>query len=411
MAFAALIAAYHHAEDGENSLRALLPMAGRTLLEHQVRRALRAGASHAVVLVGSVPAALASAIDRLRRDKLPVQITKSASDAAGRFHPNEHVMLVADGLIASHACFERMAASEPQSVLAVRDVPENGDFERIDSEKRWGGLALTDPAMLRATADMLGDWDLQSTLLRRMVQRGPRYVMLGADAAIPEASPESVTLADSADVARFAGSRTLDDDAGLAESWPARFIYPPLVSFLGNSALDRAIEPVWLRAAAIALAAVAGIAFWSGWLWSGLALLIASGPISALAHGMDRARLVDPGASRSMTMLLAGAQALALLALGQFFSVETRDSGYVLAAVAAIMLVVFCERERMILRDMERDPGWLGLWLVSADAAIWLLPPLAILGWWDWWPLTVAIYAAASLWVLQDAVRGAVNPH
>ena len=47
-------------------------------------------------------------------------------------------------------------------------------FERIDSAHRWAGLARVDANMLGATAAMLGDWDLQSTLLRRAVQAGAR---------------------------------------------------------------------------------------------------------------------------------------------------------------------------------------------------------------------------------------------
>ncbi|MBC7986317.1 MAG: hypothetical protein H7X93_06555, partial [Sphingomonadaceae bacterium] len=195
MAFAAVIAAYQDAEDGDDRLRALLPMAGRTLLEHQVRRAIRAGASHVVILVERIPAALNAALDRLKRDKLPVEIARDPSDAASRLHPSEDVLLVADGLVASHACFERMAASEAPSLLVVEDVREHEDFERIDAQWRWAGLALTDPDTMRETAAMVGDWDIQSTLLRRIVQRGPRYLTMG-DAEALGGAAERITLAD-----------------------------------------------------------------------------------------------------------------------------------------------------------------------------------------------------------------------
>jgi hypothetical protein len=42
VALSALIAALHESDGGDESLIALLPVAGRTLLEHQARAAARA---------------------------------------------------------------------------------------------------------------------------------------------------------------------------------------------------------------------------------------------------------------------------------------------------------------------------------------------------------------------------------
>jgi len=53
MALGALISAYQ--EDDQGTLRALFPLAGRTLIEYQVRCAAAAGASPIVVLVERVP--------------------------------------------------------------------------------------------------------------------------------------------------------------------------------------------------------------------------------------------------------------------------------------------------------------------------------------------------------------------
>ena len=136
MAFAALIAAYQDAEDGVAGLRAMLPMAGRSLLEHQVRRAIEAGASHAVVLVERVPAELSAALDRLKRDGIAVRLARDPMDAADHFHPEEAVRLVADGLVAAPDCFEAMAARTAPTILVVADTPENTDFERVDGPHR-----------------------------------------------------------------------------------------------------------------------------------------------------------------------------------------------------------------------------------------------------------------------------------
>ena len=81
MRLAALIAAYHEsAEPGR--LRAALPLAGRTVVERQVRLAAAAGASPVLVLAERMPADLAAAIERMRREHLPVRLVRSAEEAA-----------------------------------------------------------------------------------------------------------------------------------------------------------------------------------------------------------------------------------------------------------------------------------------------------------------------------------------
>ena len=64
MAIGALIGAYQ--EDDSGGLRALLPLAGRSLIEYQVRCAAAAGAAPIVVMVERVPQALQDTFERLR---------------------------------------------------------------------------------------------------------------------------------------------------------------------------------------------------------------------------------------------------------------------------------------------------------------------------------------------------------
>ncbi len=86
MALAALIAAYH--ESGEpGHLRATLPLAGRTVIERQARLAAAAGADPVIIFVERMPAALTAAIERLRRDRVPVKIVRNAEEAAEAVDP------------------------------------------------------------------------------------------------------------------------------------------------------------------------------------------------------------------------------------------------------------------------------------------------------------------------------------
>ena len=109
MALAALIAAYH--ELGEpGHLRATLPLAGRTVLERQARLAAAAGADPMIVFVERMPAALTAALERLRRDRVPVSLARSAEEAAEAVDPFDRLLLVADGAVPPQ---RSMAGSPP----------------------------------------------------------------------------------------------------------------------------------------------------------------------------------------------------------------------------------------------------------------------------------------------------------
>ena len=70
MALGALIGAYQ--EDDSGGLRALLTLAGRTLVEYQARGLAAAGAAPIIVLVERIPVALNEAFERLRGEGISV---------------------------------------------------------------------------------------------------------------------------------------------------------------------------------------------------------------------------------------------------------------------------------------------------------------------------------------------------
>jgi hypothetical protein len=170
----ALIGAYQ--EDDAGGLTALLPLAGRTLVEYQVRCAAAAGASPVVVLVERIPAALNQAFARLTNEGLNVVLVSDGSEAATRFEPGELVLLIGDGVAPPLDLLTGIEADGEPLVLTVPDDEAHEDYERVDGASRWSGVAVVEGHMLGATAAMLGDWDLPSTLLRRSIQGGARLV-------------------------------------------------------------------------------------------------------------------------------------------------------------------------------------------------------------------------------------------
>ncbi len=409
MAFAALIAAYREADEGEAGLRAMLPMAGRSLLENQVRRAITAGASHAVILVERVPAAMSAALDRLKRDGIAVKLARDPMDAADHFHPEEAVLLVADGLVAAPDCFEAMAARVSPTLLVVADTPENEDFERVDANHRWAGLALTNVETLSATAAMLGDWDLQSTLMRRIVQAGADFLPVDGEAGVVVDASEAVLMAEHSDKSRNAGRTMLRRNSLQAGSWPERFVYAFMAGRLAPLLLDRRVDAIWLRMGAIALTLLAAAAIWWGWLWAGLVLALLAGPLDAIAGRIDLAQLRDHEGGWEIRLVKAAVQALVVLAMGRLAMIETGEVAFLALATVAIALLFLTYRAGQHLRKFPVVKGGYWPWLADGNAAIWLIVPFAVTGFWFYWPIAVAVYAYITLFLLQNIQKEAVR--
>src|SRR3954463_16525615 len=127
MAVGALIGAYQ--EDDSGGLRALIPLAGRTLLEYQVRCAAAAGAAPIVVVVERVPQALQDAFERLRLDGVGVFPISDVQEAVSRFEAGSMILLIGDG-VAPSADLVTEFANEPEP--AVGTVPDDEQHEAYE---------------------------------------------------------------------------------------------------------------------------------------------------------------------------------------------------------------------------------------------------------------------------------------
>ena len=398
MALAALIAASGQVEDGGDGLRATLPLVGATLLEHQARLARRAGAAHIVVMVERMPAALTAALERLRRDGIAIEVARGAADAADRIHPDERLLVIADGCLAGQPLIDRLVAAAPPAVVSVPDHSDRQMFERIDAVTRWGGLALIDGARLRRTVAMLGDWDMVSTLLRRTLQENATRI----DAFPPEASgrPELLMMADRAAALEGLDRRLIGASRARAEDWPGRYLFPPVEELALRPIAGSGIDPGWLATAAAVLAVAAVPAVLLGWRWAMLALLLLTGPVMAVAVRLAGTRLAQVRHRSLIAGVRDGAAAVALVALGRDLGASL-GWGMIVLATGAVAAAVALRVER---RSLARLGGSIPVWLASADGLIWLLLPFAAAGAWGIGIGALAVYALASFFFVQRGV-------
>ena len=391
MALGALIGAY--VEDGSGALRALLPLAGRTLVEYQVRCAAAAGAAPIIVMVERVPQALQDAFERLRLEGLSLFPVSDVHEAVSRFEAGSSILLIGDGIAPPASLVAQIAEEEDATVAILPDDEAHDRFERIDNASRWAGVALIDSALLSSTARMLGDWDLQSTLLRRAIQEGAlRVPISGGDGTEPLLAERAEQLADF-QRGLLAGSKVERDDAA------SRYLLPPVEDFATERLLDTPVRPEWLMWAAVAFSFAGAICFTQGWLGVGLGLLLLAAPLDLIAARLASIRL-RPLAARSLAKrALWPLGGLALLAIGWWQWSHGTGWGAMVTALSAAAFAQAAALER------PAKGGEWDLWLFSRRNATFLAVPFALFGVWTAFLLALLLYAAGSFFLVQRLRR------
>jgi hypothetical protein len=389
MTLAALIAAYHEADDAGGGLRATLPIAGRTLIERQVRLAAAAGAEPIVIVVERVTQLLGAALDRLRADGFGLVLARNAEEAAEAVHAGDRLLLVGDGLVAPEAQIARLIAVDGPAILVVPDLRVDDRYERIDAQSRWAGLAMIDGQMLKQTAAMLRDWDLQSTLLRRAVQAGARQVAVRG-----EAEDEMPLVAENEEDLVELEARILAGAHVRRSDWVSAYLLGPVERLATRLLMPTAVTPTALGLAATLLMALAGLAFWREWLGLGLAFLLLATPLDGISERLASLRLQGSRGPSWWGALLPALSAALLLILA-FRLGATRDWSSVALAgtIIAFALALRIEAEG------REVPG--RLWLAERKGMSWLMLPFAAVNLWTTGLAMLAVYAGVSFFWAQ----------
>ncbi|MGQ0558493.1 MAG: hypothetical protein ACT4OE_02745, partial [Sphingosinicella sp.] len=281
MKLVALIAASRDAR-APASLMAMLPLAGRVVLERQIRLADQAGAAPIILLVERLPDDLAVEIDRLRREGWPLRIARTPAEAAATIGAEDRVLLLADGAVSDPAQVERLLECDDAAVLTVADAGFGETYERIDASSRWAGLAVCPGEIAIDTAMMLRDWDFVSTLLRRILQSGAVTLAAASHLAI---------VADEAAAAAF--ERQLITDAWQSKGSWASHLLAPAERGLPRAVLGSRIGPHTLGSLAALLAGAGAALLALGWPSTGFTLLLLATPVEGGAQRLAHRRMEE----------------------------------------------------------------------------------------------------------------------
>jgi hypothetical protein len=385
----ALIGAYEPGP-GPGGLRALLPLAGMSVVEHQARRAVEAGAARVLLLIDEGPGELLEAVARLRHDGIQTGMAQGIDQVADAVGEDETVLLIAEACLPEVGLLRAVCRAHVPALAVLPDTPEHSQFERIDAEQRWAGVALLDGHRLAETAAMIGAWDPVSTLLRRAVQEGAGRI----DAArAPILATDAAALA-AAERAILTGARKP------AEDLIGRVLFAPTEELAMPLLLARKTEANVVAGAGALLAFVGGALGLAGWRWLPLIGLLLSGLAAAGAARLGRIRQRSRFQERLFGWVRLAGVGLGAAGLSRLLATVSGQWGWWLTGALLVAAMLGLSAERRL------NPAKPPIWLASVDTLIWAMLPFAAFSHWDWGLGAVTFYAVASLvWIETIKLR------
>lgn len=306
----------------------LIDFGGQPLVEYQARLTLETGVDRVIIQVDSPAPDLMRIVDRLVAERGPiVSIVQDMATLARNLGSQDQVLFMAENLIVPVEVLSALLGGAPPQLLALPVVPATSGFELIDADNRWGGALLVDAEVVLGTLDMLGDWDLGLTVLRRALQGGARRLPISPE-LVMDGRLSLVRDQASAEVALEALSERGQPGEGIDENGLDGLLAAvsrPLV----REIVRRQIDPSYFSNASLAIGGIGLLCGLLGWMLPGLAMTLLGLGCSELARQSALVTLRTSGAAWHMQAVRAGAMLLLLL-LGWHLS-----GGQVLALTGA----------------------------------------------------------------------------
>ena len=265
---------------------------GISLLERQVRMALKAGAARVLVLAPALTADLGA---RLSEEPKVERVATADAIAERLAGEGRRLLLLAPGLLIDDRLVAALLGSEQEPVLlAFGDGLQPAGAERLDSATHWAGGAVLPADMVRDVAEGLGDWELSGTLVRAAVAAGAGRLLVESLSTYAPARRRDAPLIWA--IPTGPADRAAATDTLLAAAqkgcldWPARFIHPRIENWLVRLLLPTPVTPnmVTLLTALLGLAAIWLFAI--GKPWWGLGIVLIVGPLDGVDGKLARTR-------------------------------------------------------------------------------------------------------------------------
>jgi len=167
----ALISLAKDAPDGAEPI-GFMPLFDGMIVDQQVQAVLSAGVEKIVLISPTMKSAVLQYADKLQGQGISIEIVRGGHDLIQFAAPENDILYLADGILPDSELIQRLAIHEDEAIFTAKDGEQLADFERIDQNDRWLGIALLQASRLSDFIDLPEDWDVGSALLRGAVQSG-----------------------------------------------------------------------------------------------------------------------------------------------------------------------------------------------------------------------------------------------
>lgn len=386
----------HHMAPGSGEPLAAIDVAGLSVLERQVVLARRLGAERIFVLAERMPPALAAALHHIGAS---VHVVRSASAVANDIADDDLVLTIQEGLIAEETPATALIGETAAPLVAISIAePIYGGAERLDSDSFWAGFAIYRGSMVRQVAADIGEWDLQSTLLRTAAGSGAPRVELHVDATawrfVGEARGASAL---SAQLIRETRPRRF--------GWPSRFLFALVEPRVVAALLPTRVTGRLLTLAGVLLGLLASLLFATGWPWPALLFAILAPQVSDVGGQLAQLRL-EPAADWADPIFDWFVEPTWYLALAAWLADQGYGFGTWSLAATAIGFRFAMNRQAAFYRrlkavDFEVDEPRLAALAAGRDTIPWLLILAGLGSLWLAGLGAIALFAGASFFLLQ----------
>jgi phosphatidylglycerophosphate synthase len=262
-----------------------LVVGGITVIERQARQLRRAGVD-GLYAVDVVPLTI-----------LPEGVEAvSSAQLASLIDAGDRIVSMSSGLVIDERAIGAMLdVPAPALLVCDADAPGAVCVERIDMATVAAGIVLATGGAVRALAAGLGQWSLESALIRTVAaDPGAQRVDFLALPTYAPARRRHLPLMwlrpDSPAEAAVAGRALIAASQKGCLDWPARFLHPVPENLLVGLLAPTRVTPNMVTLATGALGVAAGVAFATGWLWTGLVLALITGPLDGVDGKLARTR-------------------------------------------------------------------------------------------------------------------------
>ncbi len=255
----AVLSSLEPAGEGATCPRAFLSVAGRSVIERQAEAALALGCERVLCLASGIDPELLAAQRVVERAGRAFHAVRNIDGLRAQVVAADDLVIIADGIIPDNVALADVAAERRGVAAFPADPGVAYGFERINRDLAWAGVVRCRGTELERLADLPGDIDPLSALMRAALQSGSNFHQLPEEMLIDGRWP----LIDTADKARAAGHRSVQQ----------RFVAAPW-SAPGNALVDRLVRS---NAERLLQARHAGAAILGGGVLASLVAVVSAG--------------------------------------------------------------------------------------------------------------------------------------